>query len=98
MTADPRCGCWPNLSTEPECCDTPMVHNSFTSEYECADAYFELLDDGVLGDIPDLADTDEMTGHQRERFEHWKASRRPDSDGCPVHDLIVCGVLAGECQ
>ncbi|MFG1872178.1 hypothetical protein [Micromonospora arborensis] len=63
------------LPSEPGCCGTPMVRNSFTGQYECADAYFQLLDDGVLGGVPDLSDTDAMNDHQRDRYEHWKTTR-----------------------
>lgn len=66
--------------SEPECCGKPMVHNSFTEEFECADAYFELLDDGVLDEvIADRSDADAMNDHQRERYEHWKSTRVPDA-------------------
>ncbi|MFI7608486.1 hypothetical protein ACIBTV_25500 [Micromonospora sp. NPDC049366] len=72
----------PKCSTgEPLCCDKPMVHNSFTGQWECADAYFELLDSGVLSEsIPDRSDTAAMDDHQRERFEHWLTNRI--DDGC----------------
>lgn len=66
------------MTTEPMCCNTPMVHNSWTEEYECADAYFQLLDDGVLGDVAQRSNTDAMNDYQRGRYEHWLASRIPD--------------------
>lgn len=68
----------PVVVGEPECCGTPMVHNSFTGLYECADAYFGLLDDGVLGGVPDLSDTDAMDPQQRELYDHWQSTRVSD--------------------
>ncbi|MCW6003938.1 hypothetical protein K1W54_04980 [Micromonospora sp. CPCC 205371] len=69
------------MTAEPMCCGTPMVHNSWTEEYECADAYFRLLDDGVLdGTLALLAVDDEhLTPYQRERYEHWRTVRVPDA-------------------
>lgn len=68
---------------EPECCKTPMVHNSFTGEYECAEAYFALVDDGVLddgcGELHHLAD-DEVPPDLVPTLHHWRASRRPDGE------------------
>ncbi|MEU3452133.1 hypothetical protein ABZ671_00620 [Micromonospora sp. NPDC006766] len=69
----------PVVAGEPVCCDEPMIHNSFTGLYECAEAYFHLLDDGVLGDPPDLSDTDVMDDYQRERYAHWKTTRISDA-------------------
>lgn len=60
---------------EPRCCSTPMVHNSFTGQYECADAYFLLHDDGV---DPYLVDADDLDAGHRVALEHWKASRIDD--------------------
>lgn len=69
---------------ELECCGTPMVHNSFTGEYECADAYFLLVDEGALGepgygdlDPGQLAD-DDVPPSLLEALQHWRTSRRPD--------------------
>lgn len=67
---------------EPMCCGEPMVHNSWTREYECSDAYFTLVDEGwreehnldrlTAEDVgPELADT----------LAHWRASRIPDTAG-----------------
>lgn len=71
--AHPAVDCPPLGRTgEPVCCDEPMIHNSFTGHYECADAYLRLLDDGVLGGVPELSDTDAMDDYQRERYEHWR--------------------------
>jgi len=63
---------------EPECCGLPMVHNSWTGEWECADAYFGLIDDKVLGDFGLIVEQDTLTTHQAERYEHWRAVRVPD--------------------
>lgn len=69
------------MTTEPMCCGTPMVHNSWTEEYECADAYFALLDNGVIGESATLmVDEDSLTDHERERYEHWRTSRVPDAE------------------
>lgn len=69
--------------TEPLCCGEPMVHNSFTEEYECSAAYFMLVDEGfddgwtpldalTAGDVgPDMA----------EFLEHWRKSRISDHLG-----------------
>jgi hypothetical protein len=57
-----------------------MVHNSATGEYECADAYFGLLDDGILGEFGAgmCVEVDALTAHQRVLHEHWLAARVPD--------------------
>lgn len=72
---------------EPLCCGTPMVHNSWTGQYECADAYFTLVDDHCGGyewvalerltaeDVgPDLADA----------LAHWRGSRISDAPSEPA--------------
>lgn len=65
---------------EPTCCDEPMVHNSGTGQYECADAYFALLDDNVIRDYdpPTLIDPETVSGEHRAMFDHWIESMRPD--------------------
>lgn len=76
------------LITEPECCNTSMIHNSATGQYECADAYFALADEGVIGDCGDLRM--EATGNGcacsncrawRALYDHWQQSKRPDGWG-----------------
>jgi hypothetical protein len=59
---------------EPECCGTPMVHNSFLGTYECADAYFALVDDEVFVDGWVGIDPSGLTDEQRTQYEHWRAS------------------------
>jgi hypothetical protein len=73
------------LITEPECCNTPMVHNSYTGEWECADAYLALVDEGVIGDYGDLRSEAVENGCAcsncrawRALYVHWQESRRPD--------------------
>lgn len=56
-----------------------MIHNSWTSEYECADAYFTLIDEGVIStDWPVVDDPDALTPSHRAAYEHWRESVRPD--------------------
>lgn len=68
------------LNAEPICCGAPMVHNSWLGQYECADAYFALLDDEVIADtgVSLRVEHDELTEYQRERWKHWRASWIPD--------------------
>lgn len=67
------------LEAEPECCGEPMIHNSYSGQYECADAYFYLDGDGLLGDIGDLIEWRRpLTKFDRERHAHWKASFMAD--------------------
>lgn len=70
---------------EPICCGVSMVHNSWTSAYECADAYLRLLDDGVVEDLPltgdELAD---VSAFHRGLHEHWTASMVTDCCGAPT--------------
>lgn len=71
------------MSAEPTCCGEPMVHNSFMEEYECADAYFALLDDGVLADCGGRelrVDPEDMTPEQRDLHKHWLASFKADAE------------------
>jgi len=62
--------------TEPMCCGEPMIHNTYTSEYECSDAYLTLHDAGI---DPYLTDAADLASPQRTHYEHWAASRRPDT-------------------
>lgn len=61
-----------------------MVHNSSTGEYECADAYFSLDDEGALGEPgygdldPGMLDDGDVPPNLLATLEHWRASRRPD--------------------
>lgn len=67
---------WPK---EPTCCGEPMIHNSFTSEYECAEAYFTLVDEEVITDwSPRHHNPSELPGWLQEHYEHWLTSMRPD--------------------
>jgi hypothetical protein len=66
-------------AAEPVCCGAPMVHNSATGEYECADAYFALYDDGLIGDYGLLVHLSELNDYERERYEHWRDVRVPDA-------------------
>lgn len=65
---------------EPTCCGVTMVHNSGTGQYECADAYFALVDDGVIWDYdpPALCDPENVSAEHRALYEHWLKSMRPD--------------------
>jgi hypothetical protein len=61
----------------PTCCDEPMVSYCGDWAWECADAYFALLDDGVLyedgASPPNLRD--DATDEQRQLYEHLLATR-----------------------
>jgi hypothetical protein len=69
---------------DPLCCAAPMVHNSFLQQWECADAYFELLDDDVIASTGfgpyalRVERVDQLAARHRERYEHWIASVRLD--------------------
>lgn len=69
-----------SVEAEPGCCGEPMVHNSFTSEYECMSAYSLLtehvpdLESGSLA----LADDDDVPAQYLPFLQHWRASRIPD--------------------
>jgi hypothetical protein len=76
-------------------CGAPMVHNSFTGEWECADAYFTLLDEGALSAHKIQGESDwspqQLTDRDVPRdlvetLRHWRASRTPDgwSRGWPL--------------
>ncbi|MCX5066617.1 hypothetical protein OOJ91_12085 [Micromonospora lupini] len=62
-------------ASEPVCCGEPMVHNSWTGEYECAAAYFALVDGGVLGDTGLRLDMTDLDADQRALVEHWQSRR-----------------------
>lgn len=62
---------------EPLCCGEPMVHNSFTEEYECAVAYFALSDAG-FGDMPATLWSADVPAALAPMLEHWRNSRAPD--------------------
>jgi hypothetical protein len=72
------------IVAEPVCCHEPMIHNGFTGEYECATAYFRLIDD--LGSSPDepfegivaLLETDDVPDDLRPILAHWRESCIPD--------------------
>jgi hypothetical protein len=75
---------------EPMHCGQPMVHNSFTGEYECADAYFTLLDEGALSATreawkmreqdwsPEQLSDRDVPSHLLDILRHWRASRISD--------------------
>lgn len=85
------------LEPEPECCGVPMVHNSYTEEYECADAYFFLVDEGALGDpeAPHLSPDQirwALPTEQIDALRHWRQSRRPDTDPVVPESAFVGSV------
>ena len=63
---------------EPLCCGEPMVHNSFTGQYECAVAYFTLVDEGWGEGALARATEDEVGADLAPVLLHWRASCRPD--------------------
>lgn len=68
----------------PLCCGEAMVHNSFTGMYECADAYFWLDSEGLLGDCGDLVEWRRpLTEFDRERYAHWWESWIDDGEKWP---------------
>jgi hypothetical protein len=70
---------------EPSCCNTSMVHNSWNGEWECASAYFALVDehDWIAEGMLELVEADEVSVTVRDDLAHWRASRRRcDHEGC----------------
>jgi hypothetical protein len=63
---------------EPMCCDTPMVHNSWAEAYECADAYFTLVDEGYGEGVIETLRVDDIEPGLADTLGHWRASRRSD--------------------
>lgn len=64
-----------NDSGEPLCCGEPMIRNT-GGWYECADAYFWLDEERLLGDCGDLIEwRRELTQFDRDTYEHWKVVR-----------------------
>jgi hypothetical protein len=63
---------------EPECCGDPMVHNSWTGEWECAVAYFALADEGAAGDIIETLTPEDVGPDLVETLAHWRGSRVSD--------------------
>ncbi len=74
---------WANAKTvcartiaEPECCGTPMVHYP-QAGYECADAYFALVDDDAItqdGATPPRL-RDDTNAEHNELLAHLKLTR-----------------------
>jgi hypothetical protein len=62
----------------PECCNEPMVHNTATGAYECADAYFALVDEqpGLADVMLELVEDGEVPAGLVETLRHWRASIR----------------------
>lgn len=69
-------------SGEPKCpgCGEPMVHNSWMEQWECADAFFGLNDDGVLAGGFVLLPLEDLTPVQRVQYEHWRYWIVPDAE------------------
>ena len=65
------------VAPEPLCCREPMVHNSWTCEYECADAYFALVDEYGAECVPFLAERD-VSAEMLPTFRHWRESMVSD--------------------
>lgn len=60
------------------CCGEPMVHNSGTGEYECAGAYFALVDEGWDEIVLALVTEAEVGPALAPVLRHWRESCRPD--------------------
>lgn len=65
-------------AAEPTCCGEPMVHNSGTGKYECAAAFFALVDDKVITDDGFLLQ-EALSPRDRDLYDHWQSSVRPDA-------------------
>lgn len=79
------------LVTEPLCCGEAMVHNSWREGFECADAFFYLEDEGILGDCGELREwVRPLADFDRERYAHWRVVFVPDS--CWNATLSLAGV------
>lgn len=63
------------VNPDPECCVEPMVHNTFTGEFECLQAYTVLHDHGV---DPYLVDPRDLPLRLQGEWEHWNGSRQSD--------------------
>ena len=64
-----------------------MVHNSWTQEYECADAFFALVDEGFGEGTLERVTADEVGPELAPTLEHWRQSRRPNGVGGDEHEL-----------
>lgn len=58
------------------CCGEPMVHNSFSNQYECYDTFAALHEQGI---DPYLVEPADLNTSDRAAWEHWAASRLDDS-------------------
>jgi hypothetical protein len=76
-------------ASEPICCGDPMIHNSFTGQYECSVAYLVLHDEGI---DPYLVDPADLEPAQRAQHAHWMASRRPDGVTAPSPSAVEHGM------
>lgn len=63
---------------DPLCCGIPMVHNSWTGEFACADAYFYLVDEVGPNEVLCFMARDQIPAEYREAWDHWRASFVPD--------------------
>jgi hypothetical protein len=62
-----------------------MVHNSWSSAFECASAYFRLVDDGVIEDRPlTPAELSATSGFHRDLHAHWMTTMVTDCCGAPM--------------
>lgn len=78
----------PDSITEPKCCDDPMVRNS-VGRYECATAFFALIDEGIVEGLLDGLTADDVPAHLATTLTHWRESWVSD-------ELVWCaGVRAG---
>jgi hypothetical protein len=68
-------GLWARV---PKCCGEPMVHNSWTGEWECAVAYFALVDEGDAEDIIGALTPEDVGPDLAETLAHWRGSRVSD--------------------
>lgn len=74
----------------PDCCDTPMIHNSGGGEYVCADAFLGLLHDGAVDETGHLLiNPDRLNPHGREQHDHWQTSRIPDGTPWPQEKVTA---------
>jgi len=67
----------------PDCCGEPMLHNSFTGEYECFEA-FQIVESALdpkeegLDFNPGWLRDEDVPASVVEDLRHWRDSRVPD--------------------